>query len=171
MKEKAMLRRFWIGVALAAFLLAPVAAFAATDSQVLTINATVAARAKLVLAPTTINFPDADPDLVPSISANENSVNVLASVRTSSAGVSTLTCLANGNLDSGSDQIAISNVSWTSGGAGYLAGTMSNALAQAVGSWTGSGSRVGTLNYFLANSWAYAPGSYTQTVTYTLTSP
>jgi hypothetical protein len=149
----------------------PVAAMAATDSQVLTINATVAARAKLVLAPTTINFPDADPDLVPSIAANENSVNVLANVRTSTLGVSTLTCLANGNLDSGSNQIAISNVSWTAGGAGYVGGTMNNAVAQAVGSWAGSGARVGTMNYFLANSWAYATGSYTQTVTYTLTAP
>jgi len=166
-----MLRKLCLGVGLAAFLMVPVAAMAATDSQVLTINATVAARAKLVLAPTTINFPDADPDLVPSIAANENSVNVLANVRTTALGVSTLTCLANGDLDSGTDQIAITNVSWTAGGAGYVAGTMSNAVAQSVGSWAGSGANVGTLDYSLANSWAYATGSYTQTVTYTLTSP
>ena len=166
-----MSRKFVIGVALAAFLVLPAAALAATDSQVLTINATVAARAKLVLAPTTINFPDADPDLTPVIAANENSVNVLANVRTSALGVSTLTCLANGDLDSGSDQIAISNVTWTAAGAGYLPGTMNNAVAQSVGSWLGSGANVGNLDFFLANSWAYAIGSYTQTVTYTLTSP
>ena len=166
-----MFKKTLVMLALAAFVVVPVVALAATDNQVLTINATVAARAKLVLAPTVINFPDADPDLTPVISANENAVNVLANVRTSSAGVSTLTCLANGDLSSGSDQIAISNVSWTAGGTGYLPGTMSNAAAQPVGSWVGSGANTGTLDFFLANSWAYAVGNYTQTVTYTLTSP
>jgi hypothetical protein len=149
----------------------PAVTLAASDSKVLTINATVAARAKLTLAPTTINFPDADPDVTPSIPANENSVIVLASVRTSSAGVSTLTCLANGDLNSGANNIAISNVSWTSSGAGYVNGTMSKAAAQSVGSWTGSGLNVGNLDFSLANSWAYNVGSYTQTVTYTLTAP
>jgi hypothetical protein len=148
-----------------------VLAEAATDNQTLTINASVAARAKLVLAPSTINFPDADPDLTPTISANENSVNVLANVRTSSLGVSTLTCQANGDLDSGSDTIPIANVTWTAVGVGYSGGTMSSAAAQSVGSWTGSGANVGDLDFFLANSWSYNVGSYSQTVTYTLTSP
>lgn len=145
---------------------------AATDTQTLTINASVAARAKLVLAPSTINFPDADPDLTASIPATENAVSVLANVRTTSAGVSTLACQANGNLTSGANSIPIGNVTWTATGAGYLpAGTMSSSAAQAVGTWTGSGARTGSLSYFLANSWAYNVGSYTQTVTYTLTSP
>ena len=149
----------------------PVAVNAASDNQVLTINATVAARAKLVLAPTVINFPDADPDVTPSIAATENSVNVLSNVRTSGAGVSTLTCQAAGDLISGGDVIPISNVTWTSTGPGYLAGTMSSAAAQNVGSWAGSGAYVGTFDYFLANSWAYNVGNYSQTVTYTLTAP
>lgn len=152
--------------------LAPLAAFAATDSQVLTINATVSARAKLVLAPTTINFADADPDLTPSIAANENSVNVLSNIRTTSAGLSTLTCQANGDLMSGTDAIAINNVTWTvASGADYVPGAMNSATAQSVGSFTGSGAFVGDLDFFLANSWAYNVGSYTQTVTYTLTTP
>ena len=44
------------------FLLAG-AAWAATDSKNLTINATVAATAKLTLGVAAINFPDADPDI------------------------------------------------------------------------------------------------------------
>ena len=166
-----MSRKLVAALALVAVAAVPVMTFAATDSKVLTINATVAARAKLVLAPSTINFPDADPDVTPSIPANENSVLVLANVRTSSVGVSTLTCLANGDLTTGSDNIAISNVSWTASGGGYVGGTMSNAAAQSVGSWTGSGANVGNLDFSLANSWAYNAGSYTQTVTYTLTAP
>lgn len=149
----------------------PLAADAATDNETLTINAVVAARAKLVISPTIINFPDADPDLTPSISATENSVNVLANVRTSAAGVSTLTCQANGDLVSGGDNIPISNVTWTAGGVGYVAGTMNSGAAQNVGSWTGSGANIGTMDFFLANSWLYNIGNYSQTVAYTLTAP
>jgi hypothetical protein len=154
-------------------LLIPLVAGAATDTQTLTINATVAARAKLVLAPTTINFPDADPDVTNPIPANENgSITVLANVRTTSVGVSTLVCLANGDLvAAGANDIPITNVTWTATGAGYLGGTMNNASTQAVGSFTGSGANVGTFDYFLANSWAYDVGNYTQTVLYTLTTP
>jgi hypothetical protein len=155
-----------------AVLTIPVIAGAATDTETLTINASVLARAKLVLAPTIINFPDADPDVTPSIAATENSVNVISTVRTSSAGAVTLTCQANGDLVSGGDVIAISNVTWTGAGAGYSpGGTMNNAVPQPVGAWTGSGSYVGTNDFFLANSWAYNVGAYTQTVTYTLTAP
>lgn len=150
----------------------PIMAFAATDNQTLTINASVLARAKLVLAPSVINFPDADPDVTPSIPAVENSVNVISTVRTSSAGGVTLTCQADGpDLVSGADLIPISNVTWTSAGAGYVGGTMNSAAPQAVGSWVGSGAYVGTNDFFLANSWAYNIGAYTQTVTYTLTAP
>ncbi len=149
----------------------PLAAQGASDTETLTINAIVAARATLTIAPTTINFPDADPDATPSIPANENSVSVQSKVRTSSAGVSTLTCLANGALQSVSDAIAISNVTWTASGAGYVPGTMSDVAAQNVGSWSGSGTRNGNFDFSLANSWDYNVGSYTQTVLYTLSAP
>jgi len=154
-------------------LVLPLMAGAATDTQTLTINATVAARAKLVLAPTTINFPDADPDVTDPIPATENgTITVLANIRTSSAGLSTLVCLANGDLvAAGATDIPISNVTWTASGAGYIGGTMNNGASQAAGSFTGSGANVGGFDYFLANSWAYDVGNYTQTVLYTLTTP
>lgn len=154
-------------------LVLPLMAGAATDTQVLTINATVAARAKLTIAPTTINFPDADPDLVSPIPATENgSITVLSNIRTTSVGVSSLVCLANGDLiAAGATDIPITNVTWTSSGAGYIGGTMSNSASQAVGSFTGSGANVGGFDFFLANSWAYDVGSYSQTVLYTLTTP
>jgi len=159
-------------VCVLAILGAPLVALAATDTQTLTINATVSAHAKLVLAPTTINFADADPDLTPSIAANENSVNVLSNIRTTPLGLSTLTCQADGDLISGGDVITIDNVTWTvASGAGYVPGTMNTAAAQSVGSFTGSGAFTGNLDFFLANSWAYNVGNYSQTVTYTLTTP
>lgn len=142
-----------------------------SDTKNLTVNATVAARASLTLGQAAINFPDADPDSTPSISATENAVSVNAKVRTGSASTATLTHLAAGDLVSGSDNIAIGNVTWTATGAGYQAGTMSRTAAQTAGSWTGSGNRAGTFSYFLANSWAYATGNYTASSTYTLSAP
>ncbi|MGD0915385.1 MAG: hypothetical protein ABSB22_02900 [Thermodesulfobacteriota bacterium] len=145
--------------------------FAASATQPLTINATVANTAKLSLGVATIAFPDADPDTVPSIAATQNPVNVTAKAKTTTNGAVTLTVVTGGDLTSGSDTILIGNVTWTVTGAGFVAGTMNKTTAQSAGSWTGSGSRAGTFSYDLANSWAYATGSYTATATYTLTAP
>ena len=137
----------------------------------LTINATVSSRAELTLSPLTINFPDASPTTTPNIPA-DSTVTVTANVRTGSSSTPTLTVLANGDLLSGGDSIPISNVTWTASGAPFIAGTMNNSVAQDGASFgTGSGSYSGTYTYTLANSWAYVPGNYTQTVTYTLTAP
>jgi hypothetical protein len=143
-------------------------AFAATDTKVLTINATVSARATLTLGVATINFPDADPDAGGGvIPATENPVSVTAKIRTSAAGNVTLTCIAGGDLG----PIPISNVTWTAAGNGFVGGTMSSTVGQSAGSWTGSGNRSSSFSYSLANSWDYAVGSYSQSVTYTLTAP
>ena len=161
-----------IALAIGVAVLIPALAYAATDTQTLTINAVVGARAKIVMSPTTINFPDADPDVVPSIPATENAVSIECRIRAAGAGISNLTCLANGDLvAAGATDIPISNVTWTATGTGYLAGTMDNSTAQAVGSFSGSGPHAGTMSFFLANSWAYEVGNYTQTVDYTLTTP
>jgi hypothetical protein len=146
------------------------AGWTATDQQTLRINATVADKAKLTLGVGTINFPDADPDSVPSVSAGENPVTVTVKAHTGSSSSVTLTVQANGDLVSGSETIAISNVTWTASGAGFAAGAM-DTTPVAAGSWTGSGNRSGSFSYFLANSWNYAKGDYTQTVVYTLTAP
>jgi hypothetical protein len=63
-------------------------------------------------------------------------------------------------------------LSWTGSGTGFVAGptTMTNAN-QSAASWTGAGNRSGTQSFSLANSWSYAVGTYTATITYTLTSP
>lgn len=148
------------------------AADAATASENLTINATVAARATLTLSSTTIDFPDADPDAVPSIGATQNPVTVTARVRTGAANTPTLTVLAGGPLTSGGDTIPISNVTWTAGGAPFIAGTMNAVTAQSAATLpNGSGGYTGTFSYFLANSWAYNIGSYTASATYTVTAP
>lgn len=143
----------------------------ATTTASLTANTNIAARASLVLGGASIDFPDADPNSVASIAASQNPVNVTARVRTGTSSVATLQVQAAGDLVSGTDTIPVGNVSWTSTGSGFAAGTMNKTTAQPVGSWSGPGSRAGTISYFLANSWNYATGSYTVTITYTLTAP
>lgn len=143
----------------------------ATTSSNLTVNTNIAARAALILGSATINFPDADPSVVTSIAATENPVSVTARVRTGSASVASLQVLAGGDMMSGTDVITMDNVTWTATGPGFAAGTMNKTTAQSAGSWTGSGERIGSFSYLLANSWNYAAGSYSVTVTYTLTAP
>ena len=146
-------------------------ASASSDSKTLRINATVGGRAKLTISPLTINFPDADPDLVNRIPATENSVTVTSAMRTGPNEFSDLTCLADGNLVSGPNTIPISRVSWRAGGAGYRNGTMSAIVPRTAGRWRGPGTMGGTFDFFLLNSWTYNVGNYTQTVVYTLTVP
>jgi len=150
-------------------LVAPAAGFN-TNTEV-SINAPLASSALLTITPSYINFPNADPDTVPSIPANENPVNVTASAQTSGNKTVTLSVIAHGDLISGSSTIPIGNVSWTPGGSGFLAGTLSKTTPTPAGSWQRSGDRTGTFSFFLNNSWSYATGNYTQTVTYTLTAP
>ena len=144
---------------------------AATDTKAITVSASVAASAKLTLSVATVSFPDSDPDTVTSIPNSEGAITVTAKSKTTAGGAVALTLQAAGNLVSGSDTIGISNVTWTASGAGFAAGTMNSASAVSVGSWLGSGSHVGQLSFFLANSWAYQVGTYSVGATYTLTAP
>jgi len=52
-----------------------------------------------------------------------------------------------------------------------VAGTMAVSAEVPVASWTGSGNRSGTQTFAMVNSWAYTPGSYSASATYTLTAP
>ena len=142
----------------------------AVDSKTVTVSATVNAKAKLTLSSSSASFADADPDVTPILSAPAITVDV--KTRTASANGVTLTVLAGGDLtNAASDTIAISNLSWTVGGTtGFTAGTMSATTAQSLGTF-GSGSASDTQTYKLVNSWSYKTGSYSATITYTLTAP
>ncbi|MEW5983524.1 MAG: hypothetical protein AB1806_14315 [Acidobacteriota bacterium] len=147
----------------------PASPGAGTTTGTVSVSVSVAAVAKLTLSGSTVSFPNADPDTVPSITASEGALTIATKARTATGGPVTLTVMAIGDLTSGANIIAASNVSWTATGAGFLPGTLSTAAAQVVGSWIGAGSRTGTQTYQLANSWAYATGTYSTTATYTLT--
>jgi hypothetical protein len=162
--------RSLLGLLIVAAAVAQVVDAASTTSNV-SVSATVSAMAKLTLSSSTVSFANADPDTTPSIPATEGAITVTAKGKTSTGANITLTVLAGGDLKSGTDTIAITNVTWTASGTGFVAGTMNKTTAQSVASWTNSGSRIGTQTYALANSWSYPTGSYTATATYTLTAP
>jgi hypothetical protein len=132
-----------------------------------TVRAAVGApSATLTLGVSTISFSNASPATVSSIASSQNPVSVR--VRTNSTTTWSLTVLANGDLVSGGNSIAISNITWTATGTGFVSGTMSKTTAQTLASGAGNVDRTGSQSFFLANSWNYATGAYTQTVVYTL---
>jgi hypothetical protein len=161
---------------LALILIGAGAAWGASASKDVTLSATVASTAKLTLATSTITFPDADPDTVANIPANEKNIAVTAKVKTGALTTATLTVLAADDLMSGTDAIKISNVTSTATnttGSFFLAGpiTWSKTAPGATVGQGHSGSYAGIFNWFLANSWDYATGNYSAQAQYTLTAP
>lgn len=148
------------------FLAGAVPAAAQTDTA--TLNASINSQARLTLSSASISFPDGDPDTMPSIAASQGPITVTTKARTSINGTVTLTVRANDQLRSGLDTIPASQVTWTATGAGFVNGALSAAAAQPVASWAGSGVRTGLLSFFFRNLWSYATGTYTLTMTLTL---
>jgi hypothetical protein len=166
-----MKKAVWTALTAAGVLaLAMPAAAQSTATKTVAVTVNVAARATLDLGGVNaVTFADADPDTTPSIAATPISVAVKG--RTSGGSNVTLTVLADQDLTSGSDFITIDNLTWTVTGSGFAAGTMNKTTAQSVGSWGNSGNHSGTVTLAMANSWTYNVGSYTATLTYTLTAP
>jgi hypothetical protein len=150
----------------------PAFAQAATANASVSVTANINAKAKLNINAAAINFPAVvgDPDSTPTISATALGIDVKA--RTTAAGSVTLTVVATDDLKAGTATIAIANLTWASTGTNFAAtGTSNTVTPQTVASFTGSGSYSGSQTYSLANSWAYSTGTYTTSLTYTLTAP
>jgi hypothetical protein len=161
---------FMVAIALKSLSL-PLSLNADTTIVITDVNADSTCSATLTINMTSISFPSENPDLVPSIPATQNPVGVTASVQIEDGSTATLTVLAGGDLISGNDKIAINTVSWTATGGGLLPGIMNKVTPVLAGSWTSPGEYTGAFSFFMANSWSYATGNYSQTVTYTVTAP
>jgi len=167
---RSRLRRAALIAATAAVSFAPLL-LAASRTDTLSVSATIAARAKLTLSSGSMAFADADPDTTPVVSPGGGALTIMAKGRTTVGSTVTLVVLASGDLQSGLDAIPIEQLSWAATGTGFVAGTLSHTAAQTVGTWANSGAWTGTQSYQLANSWTYSTGTYTTTLTYTLTAP
>jgi hypothetical protein len=146
-------------------------AHAATATGTATVTAQVNAAARLTLGSDTFTFATADPTTTASIPANENGTTITVGARTSANGAVSLTTQAVDDLKSGTNVISINNLGFTCTGDGFDHCTCSKTAPQTIGSWTGPGTHTASLNCFLANSFGYATGTYSTTVTFTLTAP
>ena len=151
------------------FLLATGIVPAAAQTDTATLNASINGLARLSLSTFSISFPDADPDTVPIVPASQGPLTITAKARASFNGVLTLTVQASDDLRSGLNTIPAASITWTATGSGFNSGTLSTAAPQTVAGWTGSGVYTGTQMFFFKNLWSYAAGTYTLTMTFTLT--
>lgn len=142
---------------------------AITKTGILSVSAINAPGFTLTITGSPLTFPDADPSTTSSIAASNNPLHVSVQVTGGPTSWS-LTALATGDLTTGAANIPISNVTWTSTAPFNLSGTLSKTVAQTIASGTGNANIMNhAMNFFLANSWTYATGSYTATVNFTLT--
>lgn len=160
-----------IALVLLVVVLTTTAVTAGSRTRTATVSVTMSALAKLSLSRATLSFPDADPDTTPNIPATGGAIGITAKARTTLGSTVTLTVRAANDLKSGTDTIAVTNLEWTGSGSGFVPGTMSATADQTVATWTTSGVFIGSQAYTLVNAWTYPTGSYSTTLTYTLTAP
>lgn len=125
---------------------------------------------QLSIAPQTISFAAADPDLSPQVQANQP---VQVTIRATGMGTRSwqLTLRANGDLSDfwSLASISISSVSWTAtSNPPFQNGTLAANIDQIAASRRGNYNSRGDLTFYLLNQWSYWAGSYSQTVAFTL---
>lgn len=141
----------------------------ATSTAIL--SADVRTIAKLSLSSLIVAFPDADPDIVPSVAAVGGPLSITAKARATGATQVILTVQAADDLRSGLNVIGAQAITWTATGPGFTAGTLSKTSPVRVAQWAGSGVHSGTQTLYFANLWTYATGTYSASLVYTLTAP
>ena len=140
-------------------------------SATATLSVSLGSQARISVSPASITFPDADPDLVPQVTALPGPIAITTRARATRNTVVTLTIQATDDLRSGVTVLPASLITWTTSGGGFVAGTLSRTSPQIVGSWVGSGIRTGTQSFLFENRWSHPTGTYSVTLMYTLTAP
>jgi hypothetical protein len=160
-------------LAAAAVVVFAASADAQTTLATQNVNATVTVgnQARITVTGGPVLFADSDPDLVNPIPAGAP-VSVTARARVAPTQQLNVTVSANNAFfDAGTDTIPVTGLLWTVGGApSFLAGAMATTETN-VAQWTGPANQAGTQAYTLANSWSYAPGTWTVILRYTLSTP
>jgi hypothetical protein len=144
---------------------------ASGQSRTATLNVSINGLARLSLSTTGVSFPDSNPDSVPQVPGMPGPLILTVKARTTLNSTVRLSVLASDDLRSGVQTLPASTITWTATGAGFVAGTLNRTTAQTVGTWVGSGARTGNQSLLFANAWTYPTGTYTLTMTYTLSSP
>jgi hypothetical protein len=140
-----------------------------TASATLSVN--LGSHARVAFGSTTVTFPDADPDLVPLVTAVPQSIEITAKARTPRNAQVSLTLQAADDLRSGVNTLPATLITWAVTGSGFVPGVLSRETAQAVATWTGSGVHSGTQSFSFENKWTHPPGTYSVTLIYTMSTP
>ncbi len=128
----------------------------------------------LSVSPSTITFASANPDTTPTVVSAPITVQIRVRQLLPIIGQWQLSVLAGGDLVAGPSTIPITNVTWTATPAPpFQNGTLSRTTAQRIAGGTANvnPAQTGTVTFRFANSWTYDAGIYTQTLTFTLSSP
>jgi hypothetical protein len=127
---------------------------------------------QLTISPQTIAFPSADPDTTPVLTAPP--LTVTYRVYVSFGSEWRITALASDDFRNGSSVIPASAVTWTASPTPpFRAGTLSSSLAQTLASGTGDVfyHADSTISFSMPNAWSYDVGTYTTTITFTISCP
>ena len=117
-----------------------------------------------------LNFLDADPDLVPTVGPEIVTLEVKAVGKRDVTW--SLTLIADSDLQSGSDIIPITVISWTAfPNPPYTSGTLSTVVPKVIASGLTHEHDIITFDFYMQNSWTYNSGSYSSTATFTLSAP
>lgn len=126
---------------------------------------------ELSLSRSSLSFAAADPDTTPLVPANDT---LTVRIKVTGGGQPQpwqLTLRANGDLYSllSLAMIDISNITWTASPAPpFQNGTLAANVDQVAASGSRNVNETGVMNFVFQNNWAYWAGSYTQSVTFTL---
>ncbi len=125
-----------------------------------------AAQFSVAVTPPGFTFPSADPDTTPVITASQP-----VTVEWKIVGNRAWTLSVRGtDLTAGANSIAVTQVTWTAVAPLATSGTLTS-TDQTLARGTGGGNTARSITFFLRNSWTYNVGHYTQTITFTLSSP
>jgi hypothetical protein len=141
------------------------------QNATVTLSVNLGSHARLSMSSTTLEFPDADPDLVPLVAAVPAAITVTAKTRTTRNNQVMLTVQPTADLRSGLVTIPAAMLRWTATGIGFVGGTLAAGSGETVATWTSSGVRTGTQSFLFENRWTHPPGTYSVTLVYTLSSP
>ncbi len=124
-----------------------------------------AQRLEVTVTPSSFSYPSADPDTTPVVTAPPLSVDIHVTGNRSWA----LT-IQGTDLTSGVHAIPAGNVTWTAtaplNGTGALRTT-----PQTLATGSGNQNSTSSITFSLQNLWTYNVGTYTQTITFTISSP
>jgi hypothetical protein len=124
-----------------------------------------AQRLDVTVTPGSFSYPSADPDTTPVVTATPLSV----SIRAAGKRPWTLTLQAT-DLIFGSETIPAGNVTWTATPPLNATGTLST-MGQVLAQGDGNQNSTSSITFSLRNLWTYKPGTYTQSITFTISSP